>query len=119
MTNTTTNRKTNTMSLYLTIDHSEYIIPDSAPVASILKHLSAAKKLDINKLGANYIYVIGDKVKVTLSTKFDTHDIMTKTEYNKRLRALHLAIPAKAGPDAHGTDITNRTADLNTTRGTK
>jgi hypothetical protein len=35
-------------------------------------------------------------------------DVITESEYNKRVRDRILAIPASAGPDAHGKNITQR-----------
>jgi hypothetical protein len=95
------------MSLFISINSDDSIIPASAPVTMLLKHISQFRALDFKRLGEDYVYVIGQPVRVNLSNQ-QHRECLTLTEYQKRLSALRHAIPAKAGPDAHGKDITAR-----------
>jgi hypothetical protein len=96
------------MSLYITIDHSDYVLPDSAPVATLLKHLSNLRSLEFTRLGDDYVYLIGKTVSINLSNQPKCWECISAAEYEKRLKALRRAIPAAAGPDAHGRNITMR-----------
>lgn len=95
--------------IYINIGHTEYVMPDSVPVATLLKHLSSAREVRIHSLGNEYVYVYGKTCRVSFSNKHDgSHEVITEAEYEKRIKALRRALPAKAGPDAHGHNITKR-----------
>lgn len=94
--------------LYLSIDHNEFVLPDSAPIATLIKSLSDLRKISIEKIGKNYVGVLADKAHVSISNRTDYREVITRTEFNKRSREASLALPETAGPDAHGRNITKR-----------
>jgi hypothetical protein len=91
---------------HVTIDHTDFALPDTAPVASIIKHLQLLQSVCQKKLGDDYVYVIKGKANITISTINRYGETMTESEYQKRMNARRRAIPDKAGPDAHGHNIT-------------
>jgi len=94
--------------LYLSIDHHEFALPDSAPAATLLKHLSDLRKIRMEEIGKHYVGVIGEKSHISISNRPDHLEVITRAEYEKRTMEAKRALPETAGPDAHGRNITRR-----------
>lgn len=96
------------MSLYIRIQHTDYILPGDAPIATLMKHLGNLRQIETRKLGNDYVYVMGEKARIEITNRHDYKEIITEAEYEKRVLALRRTLPEQAGPNAHGKDITSR-----------
>jgi hypothetical protein len=97
--------------IFLGIDATHYKLAADAPVATLLKHLNNAVRLDFRQLGDQYVQVIGKPVRIEITNHVDHYEVLTEAEFLRRQQALTRALPQQASPDAHGTDIANTEAD--------
>jgi hypothetical protein len=97
--------------IFIRIDSTHYKLAADAPVATLLKHLGNAVRLDFRQLGDQYVQVIGKPVRIEITNHVEHYEVLTQAEYRRQQQALARALPQQASPDAHGTDIANTEAD--------
>ena len=97
--------------IFLKIDGTHFKLTADAPVATLLKHLGNAVRLDFRQLGDQYVQVIGKPARIEITNHVAPYEVLTEAEYRRQQQALVRALPKQASPDAHGTDIANTEED--------